>query len=195
MSLGFNGGTPGEAYINLDGVPKLKIDAAGNLTLLAAGARVIAPNTLVQSAYSEYTSAAGYTNSIIPFDNTIPQITEGTLIHTLTFTPKSAANRMRVRFNGNVNSDTVANIQAAIFVGAGADAKRARSITMRHTTDQYEISMDWEGLTGTTAPLTVQVRMGMNTNGVFALNTIVGVTPIFGGASASTLIVEEFTPA
>lgn len=194
MSIGLRGGVANDGYIQINGIDQVKVDSSGNLTL-GATSRLIAPNTLIQTAYNAYNSAAGYTNSLIPFDNTIPQITEGSVINAITITPKSATSRLRVRFNGNVNSNTVCNIQAALFVGPGNDAVSARSITLRNTTDQYGILLEWEGVTGTTLPLTIQLRMGTNINAIFACNTIVGVSPIFNGVSFCTLIAEEYTPA
>jgi hypothetical protein len=59
----------------------------------------LAAGAIVNRDYQEYTTNADLTTNI-PIDDTIPQITEGTQILSLSITPKASANRVRLDPHG-----------------------------------------------------------------------------------------------
>ena len=115
------------------GTTAVTIDASQNATFagtLATAAKGIAKaslpaGTVLQVAYSELLTS-GTTSSAIPADDTIPQITEGTEILTLTMTPNYASSYLLVQVIANLGENTdVAGPQgaiAAIFRDSTADA-------------------------------------------------------------------------
>lgn len=66
------------------------------------------------------------TSTAIPFDNTIPQSSEGVAYGIVQTTPRSKANVLMVEFMANVASDTAAiHTVAAIFLNSETDARAA----------------------------------------------------------------------
>lgn len=155
----------------------------------ASGYPVLA-GSIVDRAYAEYTANADLTTQI-PIDDTLPQNTEGTQILSVSLTPKSATNRVRLRFRGQVTSDTAAvNAIAAIFSSASANALRAEFVSLATNGNAYVICLEHEYVPGTTSALTFTVRVGPASAVNLRLNGN-AVGRLLGGAAAATLVVEE----
>ncbi len=75
--------------------------------------------------YVTYTS----TGVVIPYDDTIPQITEGLEIMTVTITPTNATNRLRLEFNGSFGISSAGSVSVALFQDATAGALAASGAT------------------------------------------------------------------
>ncbi|WP_283195484.1 hypothetical protein [Rhizobium sp. AN80A] len=139
-------------------------------------------------------SATPYTTSAdlsanIPIDDTIPQITEGTQILTVDVTPKAANSKLRIRFTGNVAAKAVAQpIAYAIFNG-GANAIKAGYIAIADSGHGANLTGEVEYSPGVTTTQTISVRVGAG-SGSIRMNGS-SAARLFGGVSASTLIVEE----
>lgn len=157
-----------------------------NLTNLNAADKV------VDRAYVEYTTNADLT-TVIPLDDTIPQNTEGTQILSVSFTPKSATNRLRLRFQGQGSASAGLNIQTALFSSASANALRATSSVVQASGYTVPLVLEMEYVPGVTTAITFSVRVGSNTGGAIRLNGS-GVTRYFGGSSAASLVIEEIAP-
>lgn len=144
---------------------------------------------VVSSAYAEYTTNAALT-AIIPPDDTIPLISEGTEILTLTFIPKSVTNKLRCRFNGQgaLSVITSNNVNAAIFQGStciGALYETPSGINAGQ-----QMSMEVEVAAGAVTAQTISVRVGPSVASAMRMNgTAAG--RVYGGASRCTLVVEE----
>lgn len=136
------------------------------------------------------TIATGTT--LIPLDDTLPQITEGTEVLTATITPTSAANilEIEVLVNG-ANSAATNNLIAALFQDSTANALTASSIYMPSNNTITPIKLVHRMTAGTTSATTFRVRVGGNLAGTFTLNGA-GAARYFGGALISSIIVREF---
>lgn len=150
--------------------------------------------TIIDRAYSEYTSNANLSTTI-PLDDSIPQNNEGTEILTASITPKSTSNRIRVTFQGSgthtVNDataiaalfrDSVADALAAIhFLESGADT----------TTDRtFPLPLVFEHAPATLSAITYKIRVGLSASGNLRFNGSSSAR-LFGGVSRATLVVEE----
>lgn len=147
---------------------------------------------VVQRVYSEYTANADLT-TVIPYDDTIPQITEGTEVLTAAITPKSATNRIRIRFQcfGQNSGAGQAKLLSALFVDATANALCASCSDDPHTTGvAMNNIMEYEESAASTTARTYRIRVGPHTADTIRLN---GTTAArrFGGVARATLIVEE----
>lgn len=141
-------------------------------------------------AYAEYTTNADII-SVIPIDDSIPQIGEGIEILTISITPKKLTNKIRLRFQGQ-SSLSVAPVAAvcALFANGGANAIAANVVS--HTTINFALPLAME-IEITPSALTAQtytVRVGTSSAATLRMN---GTTTgrIFGGVSRATLIAEE----
>lgn len=124
----------------------------------------------------------------IPIDDTIPQITEGTQIISVTITPKSISNKLRLRFTGQITSATATSAAIAMFVNGAANAVAAELVAISNVSQAYTVSFEYEFLPGSVSEQTITVRAGapaaIRFNGS-------GTARFLGGASAARLVVEE----
>lgn len=130
--------------------------------------------------------------TIIPNDDTIPQITEGDEYMTLAITPTSATNKLRIDVVAFVRSSIGNWVVAALFQDAIANALAAFS-AYNGTAGGSESSVFSHYMTaGTTSAMTFRVRCG----GGFAATTSFNgtTTRLFGGVMASSITITEITP-
>ena len=145
---------------------------------------------LIDRSYAEYTTNADIA-SAIPLDDTIPQVGEGTQILSAAITPKSASNRVRVRFQGQVYSAGAAvNVVAALFVNGGADAVRATLVSTGGAGFASPVVLEYEHVPGATSAHTYTVRIGSQLAAAIRMNG--SASRLFGGSSAATICVEEY---
>jgi len=147
---------------------------------------------VVQSAFTSYNTYNAI-SGVIPFDDTIPQITEGGGIMTVSITPTSASNKLRIRAlvcaqSGNITDqwgvialfrDSTANALAAAASGM---SNQAFAVTM--------IPLEWEVVAGSTASTDFHIRVGPRATGTIYVNGH-QVSRFLGGAVKCTLVVEE----
>lgn len=157
----------------------------------AKALRTLGAGVLLDRAYAEYTANANLT-TVIPADDTIPQNTEGTEVLSLSFTPKSATSRLRLRFRAEGATDNASGVTigAAIFSSASANALRAGFVSVNAAGIVGQIVLEHEYVPGTTSALTFSVRVGPLTASTIRLNGN-ATQRYFGGAMAATLVVEE----
>lgn len=155
-----------------------------------ADGRPVGAGCVVDWAYATYTTNAALAGTT-PVDDTIPQITEGTEILTVSITPKSATNRLRIRFDGFATAGSSISLVTALHQDAIANALAARLVDL--ATGAYStVVLTHEMVAGTTSAITFRIRVGNGTGAAFRFN---GSTAgrLLGGAAAATLIVEEIT--
>jgi len=159
-----------------------------NQGIFGSQERTQLPAAVVGRAYAEYTARTTL-SAVIPPDGTIPQNTEGTQILSVSYAPKSAANRLRARFQCSGSSSLGCIATAAIFQGSNVNAVGASAV--HFVVGDYFSTLTAEvefaaGSTSTTAQ-TIAVRVGPNAND-FLLNGNLG------GSARATLVVEEIVP-
>lgn len=144
---------------------------------------------VIQRAYAEYATNADLTTAI-PFDDTIPQNTEGTEIISQAFTPKSSTSRIRLRFQGGAAHGTAAtSMGAALFRDSVANALAASTILAPGVGYVAPLSVEFEEASPGTSAVTYKVRVGPQ-SGTMRLNGQ-QTGRIYGGVMKSTLIIEE----
>lgn len=145
---------------------------------------------VVNRNYATYTSSADLTVAI-PVDDTIPQSTEGTEIVTVSLTPTSATNRVRITFCGFGSTSTGAiELVAAMFIDSATDAIQATCATPSAAGEKVGVSMVYEYVPGDTSSHTYKIRVGGSTATAVRMNGS-NTARHFGGAAASTIVVEE----
>ncbi len=152
------------------------------------GMRVGGDGTIVQTSYATYTANADITASI-PYDDTVPQVGEGTQIISVTHTPLSTANKLRVRFRGLCSADGAAIVTAAIFGTGSNNARGSEPVTVAGLGYEVPMSITAEWVPGSTSPQTIQVRVGVSSGTARFNGTTAG--RVHGGAIAATLEIEE----
>ena len=139
------------------------------------------------------TGAVATGTTQIPFDDTIPQITEGNEYITLAVTPKSATSKLRIDvvFCSSVNA--LASGGVALFQDSTANALAAVYYTWAGTNYNAPICLTHYMTSGTTSSTTFRVRAGTNGANTLTLNGSASAR-IFGGVMASYITITEVVP-
>jgi hypothetical protein len=146
--------------------------------------------TVLQVAnYQTGTLATGTT--AIPFDNTIPQITEGDQFMSLVFTPTSATSKLLIQvifMGANATSGSVGFCVALFQTGtSNALACTFNSLPNASIT---EYPLNHYMTAGTTSAITFTVRAGSSNGGTTTINGQSGIQ-YGGGTSASSITITE----
>lgn len=136
-----------------------------------------------------YTANAALTTQI-PLDDTIPQITEGTQVLSVTHACLTASNRVNLRFQGQVSVSAASWVIAALFVDGAANAVRTSSTIIDTTNGGGMLTLEYEASPGDTASHTYTLRVGPSNAVTVRLNGSASAR-FFGGSSAGTLKLNE----
>ena len=156
-------------------------------------AKLATPGIVVQRVNTQ-TGAVATGTTVMPIDDTIPQITEGDQYMSLAITPKNALNVLviNVTWYGSINVG--GTILMGLFVGSTANALAAVAVAPGAANYNDSLLLQHSVVAGTTAGLTFRVRVGTNSAATTIFNGRVSATRIFGGVSASSITITEFTP-
>lgn len=150
----------------------------------------VAPGFPVQMAMENF-SAAATGSTIMPDDDTIPQITEGNEFMTITFTPKSATNLLLIEATANFSYSTAApNLMYALFKNPTADAIAASNVYQPTATGPVQVNLGHKMVAGTTSAITFSFRAGGGSAGTMTFN---GQSTLgkFGAATSSFMKITE----
>lgn len=136
-------------------------------------------------------AAVGNSVVVLPFDDTVPQITEGSEIMTLAITPVSAANTLLIEVVLYVSNNTGVANGAALFQDASVNALSAAAASQFGVANGIApLVFSHRMSAGTTSPTTFRVRAGPSSTVTMTIN---GVSSgrIFGGVYASSITITE----
>jgi len=156
---------------------------------IADGAQV---NKLVQEV-STQDGAVNTGTTVMVFDDTIPQNTEGDEYMTLTVTPGSLSNILEIDVvvYGSKNSSG-GNLAAALFRDSVADALAAGAVRIDTNNVLGFITFRHRMTAPSVSAITFKVRAGASAN-TFTFNGVSSAR-IFGGVMASSITIKEFAP-
>jgi len=128
--------------------------------------------------------------TVMPDDNSIPQITEGDEYMTLSITPKSATNKLKIDVVFFGASTAAISLTAALFQDSTTGALAATSRWDSNANAYATINFSYYMTTGTTSATTFRVRAGSDTSNTTTFN---GVSSgrLFGGVAASSITITE----
>lgn len=136
------------------------------------------------------TGAVATGTTTIPFDDTIPQITEGTEFMTATITPTSATSIIVIEVKAFMAASAAVRILSAIFQDATANALGAAATLSSATNCSSNHSYSIKLQAGTTSATTFRFRAGPESAATVTFNGSAGGR-IFGGVMASSLRIYE----
>lgn len=144
---------------------------------------------VVQTVYTQ-TGAVATGTTVIPFDDTIPQNTEGDEYMTLAITPKSGSNDLYVEvvFNG---ASSASDLTVALFRDSAANALAAVhtnvGVVLTQLVLRHRVASPGAGAT------TFKVRAGGAAAGTVTFNGAVGARK-YGGVIPSSIRITEVAP-
>jgi len=138
------------------------------------------------------TGSSSTGTTIIPDDDTVPQITEGNEYMTLNITPISASSYLQIDVRWVGSSDQANNMVVCLFVGTTANALAS---AWQRISDAYAgitVPLTHRVLAGTTSALTFRVRAGLIVANTTTFNGNVGNRKL-GGTMASSITITEYS--
>jgi hypothetical protein len=155
---------------------------------------LIAAQKKLYQVVNTQTGASATGTTLIPYDDTIPQITEGDEYMTLAITPTSAANRLVIEV---VFFGTVTNVLTRVVVALFQDATSAALAVGMHENSAGGhiacVKFTHAMLAGSTSATTFRVRAGGTAAGTMTFNGAAG-SRLFGGKFASSITISEVAP-
>ena len=141
-----------------------------------------------------FTGAYATGSTTMPFDDTIPQNTEGNEVMTLAITPTSASSKLLINVDVCGSSDVQGNWTAALFRDSTADALTASQVKASNVTaDQNDhCHLSWVADSSSTSATTFKVRCGQNNAGAWYFNGENG-SRLFGGVANSGITIMEIS--
>jgi hypothetical protein len=163
--------------------------AASNNTTLATTA--YADRVGIQQIQTTITGAVSTGSTLIPYDNTIPQSTEGDQYMSLSITPKSATSKLVISVVASCSSNQADNIIMALFQDSTANALAATVVNLLQPGGMINPSFVHEMTSGTTSATTFKVRIGQSVGG--SLITFNGTLAgrLMGGIMSSSIVIME----
>jgi len=191
-TLGTTGVTAG-TYGTSTAVPRIVVDSKGRISSVSTAA--ISSGKVLQVTRST-TASVVTCGTTIPWDDTIPQITEGNEVLTITISPISATSVIYLKFDASgvasqavVNSGTV-----AFFKDSTADAIYATAIPF-WTASAYGIKLNgsYSELSSSTTSRIYRVRVGSDAGTIYVNGNNAGARR-YGGVSISHFEAWEVEP-
>jgi hypothetical protein len=128
--------------------------------------------------------------TVLPWDDTIPQSTEGDQYLSQAITPTSAANLLEIEALLNLSPAGANNMTAALFQDATANALAANTISTAAATASTLVPIRHVLLAALTTATTFKVRAGGNAAGTTTFNGVASGR-LFGGVIGSFLEARE----
>jgi len=148
----------------------------------AVGIGLVQTDSSLSSTYTN-------TSTAIPFDNTIPQNTEGAEFTTLAFTPKYATSTLKITINAVLAANGTQQMAIALFKDSDADAIAASASHDDTGGRNRVLTAIYFESSGSTSSRTYKLRYGSSAGSCYINGNT--STAYFGGALKSGIIIEE----
>ena len=176
---------------------KMTIAANGTVTLAAplplasGGSGAVSVNGIVQVVNVQDGAVATGT-TVMPYDDTIPQITEGNEFMTLAITPTNASNKLKIEVVINASGSVPMFIVAGLFQDSTASAIAGTLRNDHNATERKPLSISYYMAAGTTSATTFKIRVGLDRAGTTTFNGI-GAARKLGGVFYSSITITEYS--
>lgn len=158
-------------------------------------ARTTVSSGTVLQVVNYQTGAVATGTTQMPYDDTIPQNTEGNEYMSLAITPKSATSKLVIQiiamFTGNPGAGM--SLTLALFQDSTANALAAIDSYQTTNGGVLTIPLIHYMTSGTTSSTTFKVRAGMASAGTTTFNGT-NSGRYFGGVAASSITITEVVP-
>jgi hypothetical protein len=136
------------------------------------------------------TGAVATGSTIIPLDDTTPQITEGDEYMTLAITPTNASNKLRIEVIAQCSNGSAFTIIGALFQDSTANALASCMAYDDNATGMRILALSLYMTAGTTSSTTFRFRIGTSNAATITFNGFSGARKLGGSMSSSITITE-----
>lgn len=149
--------------------------------------------SLVVQRVSTQTGAVATGTTVLPADDTIPQITEGDEYMTRAITPLNSAHILVITVTIAIMNNTTGGVMAAaLFQDATANALAVGTASYGAASG-YALCYTHVMTAGTTSSTTFRVRAGNTFGAITTTFNGSGSARLFGGVLASSITIVEYT--
>ena len=150
----------------------------------------VVPNGRSIQFEEQVTTAVLTGTTLVPFDDTIPQNTEGDEYLSITFTPREASSDLRVVVTLAVSNSVAGHLTAAVFEGSAESAVGAAVHRNSGSNDLVTVTFQLILAAASTTARTYKVRCGSDNAGTTTVNGVSGARKL-GGVLTSSISVTE----
>ena len=147
----------------------------------------------ILQAVNTQTGAVATGTTVLPWDDTIPQNTEGDQYMSLAITPTSATSTLLIDVTGFFSPAGADWVVAALFKDSTAGALAAMPAYIDTNATGLPITFRHKMTSGTTSATTFKVRAGRAAAGTLTFNGTSGARKL-GGVLASSITITEIAP-
>jgi len=155
--------------------------------------RINAASNIIQYVTTS-TGALITCSGTIPYDDSIPQIGEGTEIITLAITPKYSVSTLEIVYTGNIHPTSGGStpMTLALFQDATSNALCAISDNLVTSTLGPSATLIHTMTSGTTSSTTFRIRGGSTVDPLYGNSVTASTNRSFGGVSATSFTIIEY---
>lgn len=157
------------------------------------GAAIVQSSGAVAQVVAYETNAVASGTTTIPFDDTIPQKTEGDEYMTLAITPQDASSILIIDVSITLSNGSNNQMTVALFQDTTTDAIAAVPFYITSTSGANVVSFQHKMTAGTTSATTLKVRAGCSGAGTTTVNGIAAGRK-YGGVCVSSMTITEVLP-
>jgi hypothetical protein len=173
------------AMVDSDVATQAELDAEA---ALRAASNIKLPGDVLQFVYTQPATVVTGT-TVLPYDNTIPQITEGIEYTTLSITPQSASSILVIEAGVMIDHTSNGALTLALFQDATANALKAVA-SEQATAVELWMTLKHIMVAGTTSAITFRIRGGSSTAGTTTMGGNASAA-LFGGVAGNYLTITE----
>lgn len=129
-------------------------------------------------------------STVIPFDDTIPQVTEGDQYFSQAITPQSSTSVLIVNVNVWLSHQNVRHCTVALFRDGASNAVAASAVYIDTTNGHAVVSFKYTVTSGSTSATTFTVRAGSDSTGSLTVNGVNNARR-YGGVAVSGIEIYE----
>lgn len=178
------------SMVAADVATQAELDAVSAVAVAAGAAAALKKTGDTVQVLNTQTGAVATGTTTIPWDDTIPQITEGTEFMTLAITPTSATNILQIDVVANLNVSAVNYVIGALFQDSTANALDAVAVYQEGASRAMQVKLSFRMVAGTIAATTFRFRAGTGGAATLTFNGEVGARK-FGGVMLSSITITE----
>jgi hypothetical protein len=178
--------------LTADATPDFAADYVTTYDASASAAKKVLlnnANRIVQEVHGAFSAVATGTTTI-PYDDTIPQNTEGTEFMSVPITPTNANNKLVIDVVFYGAASAVVDLILALFQDSTAGALAAVAATIAGVNYSHSLILRYEMTAGTTSATTFKLRAGGGAASTITMNGFGGARK-FGTVAASSMRITE----
>lgn len=167
-------------------------DGTGGKTIKDAGVGLADLQGRVKVIASDTQTTTFSTTQLIPFDNTVPLVSEGSELFSASITPTATTDVVDVMVSIPAWSSLNANSGIVVSVFRGTTCINAAGVWLSETNDDVlpPFALNFQDAPNSTSSLNYSVRIGSGAANTLRVNAQRDTTQLFGGAAEASLLLK-----